>query len=138
MGSEHAVLNPKSAQTWLTRELKEMGKGPLEPMIDPISADGDLARIHLRAFVASRYNPDLLLEAYIRTANEYHGEIRTLEQYWQAAVARAVFPTVNMEEFIRAMKKQSYPAMHHSVVYKKLYRPAYRIVALAFCPRTWL
>jgi len=138
MGSEHAVTNPASARNWLKRELAEMGEGPTEPLIAPISADGRIARIHLRPFVAAGYDPDLLLEAFIRTANEFHGDVLLLEQYWQAAIATAKFPAAEMEEFIRSMKEQNYPAMHHSSEYEKLYRPAYRVVALVFCSDKWL
>jgi hypothetical protein len=138
MGSGHAVTNPESARDWLVRELAEMGEGPTELLIDPISPDGRIARIHLRPFVAAGHDPDVLLDAFIRTANEYHGDVRLLEQYWQAAMATSKFPAVEMEEFIRSMKVRNYPAVHHSTEYEKLYRPAYRVVAGTFCPDTWL
>lgn len=138
MGSEHAVADPESARHWLARELLEMDEGPLEPLVDIISADGDIARIHLRPFVESGHDPDLLLEPFIRTANEYHGETCLLKKYWQAAVALADFPTAKMDEFFHSMEKQSFPAVHHSPEYRLDHRPAYRIVALAFCPGSWL
>jgi hypothetical protein len=68
------------------------------------------------------------LSAFIRTANEYHGDIHTLEEYWQAAVTIARFPLRAMDEFIQSMKTQCYPAVHHSPEYERLYSPAYRVV----------
>ena len=138
MGSEHAVTDTQSARNWLTRELAEMGEGLLEPLIAPISADGEIARVHLRPYIAAGHDPDLLLEAFIRTASDYHGDVRLLEQYWQAAVTTAKFPAAKMDKFFLSMKAKFYPAVHHSTEYEKLYRPAYRVVALAFCPDTWL
>jgi hypothetical protein len=138
MGSEHAVSNPESARDWLTRELAELGEGPREPLIDPISPDGKIVRIHLRSFVAAGYNPDELLDAFIRTANEYRGDVRLLEGFWQAAIATFKFPTAEMDEFFQSMKANNYPAVHHSPEYEQLYRPAYRVVALAFCQPLWL
>ena len=137
MGSEHAVPNPESARNWLTRELAGMGEGPLEPLIDPISADGEIVRIHLRPYLAAGNDPDALLEAFLRTANEYRGEIRLLEGYWQAALATKKFPAAEMEEFIQSMKVKKYPAVHHSAEYEKSYRPAYRVVARVFCQDGW-
>lgn len=137
MGSEHAVSDPESAQNWLVRELTEMGEGVLEPLIDPISADGEIVRIHLRPYVAAGHVPDLLLDAFIRTANEYRGDVHLLERFWQAAVNLEYFSAAKMEEFIRSMKTQNYPAVHHSPEYERLYHPAYRVVARAFCPETW-
>jgi hypothetical protein len=137
MGSEHAVPDSETARTWLTRELADMGAGIPEPLIDPISADGDIVRIHLRPYLAAGHEPDLLLEAFIRTANEYIGEARRLEGYWQAAVNAARFPAEMMDEYIQSMKARSYPAVHHSPEYGRSYRPAYRVVVLAFCPQNW-
>lgn len=138
MGSGHAVTNPESARDWLVRELAEMGEGPPEPLVDPISADGKVARIHLRSFVAAGHDTDVLLDAFIRTANDYHGDVRLLEQFWRATMATEKFPAGEMKEFIQSMKAGNYPAVHHSSAYEQLYRPAYRVVALAFCPGTWL
>lgn len=138
LGSEHAVSDPESARNWLNRELVEMGEGPMEPLVDSISADGEIVRIHLRPFVVARRDLDILLEAFIGTANEYRGDVHLLEGYWQTAMALARFPSVEMDKFIRSMKENNYPAVHHSPIYEKLYHPAYRIVARAFCPPTWL
>ena len=138
MGSEHAVSDIDSARNWLTSELAEMEDGPPEPLIDPISADGGIVRVHLRPFFRAGHNPDALLEAFVHTANGHHGIIRLLEEYWRAAMATAKFPAREMEEFFRSMKEQDYPAMHHSSEYEKLYRPAYRVILLTICPKTWL
>lgn len=138
MGSGHAVSDIESARSWLTRELVEMGKDPPEPLIDPISPDGEIARVHLRPFVAAGLDPEILLDAFIRTANEYHGDVRLLERFWRAATAIPLFPAARMDEFIQSMKVQNYPAVHHSPEYEQLYRPAYRVVALVFCPAIWL
>jgi len=138
LGSEHAVSDPEIARNWLTRELSEMGEGPPEPLIDPISPKGKIVRVHLRPFVVAGHDPDVLLDAFVRTANEHHGDLRLLEQLWQAAIATTKFPVEEMEEFIRSMREQDYPAVHHSYEYEKLYRPAYRILALAYCPDKWL
>jgi hypothetical protein len=34
-----------------------------------------------------------------------------------------------LKAFFDKMEAQGFPAMHHSEVYKRLYRPAYRVVA---------
>lgn len=137
LGSEHAVSKPELARNWLTRELAEMGEGPAEPLIDPISPGGGIVRIHLRSFVAAGYDSDLLLDAFIRTANEYQGEAYLLERYWQAAVEIATFPKLKMNKFFHSMQAKYYPAVHHSSKYENLYRPAYRVVATVCFPEIW-
>ena len=134
MGSEHAVSNREAVERWMTRELAEMGDGIVEPLIDPISHNGEIVRVHLRPYVAAGHDPMLLLDAFIRTANEYHGNAQFLEQYWQDAVKMDIFPVSEMDGFFRGLKEKCFPAVHHSAEYERLYQPAYRVVSLALCP----
>ena len=132
LGSEHAVSDFESAQNWLIRELAEMGAGPAETLIDPISPDEKIVRIHLRPFASARHAPELLLEAFVRTANEYRGDVHLFEEYWRAASRMSIFNPEEMDKFMQSMKAKNYPAVHHSSVYEKLYRPAYRVVLTMF------
>ena len=132
MGSEHSISSADSARQWLQRELAEMGSGPEESLVDPISADGQVVRVHLRSFVAQGGDPETLLNAFIRTANEYHGSQRVLKEYWNTAADMQQFPSSEMNEFIESMKVNSFPAVHHSADYERLYRPAYRVVYRKF------
>ena len=128
MGSEHAVASAEGAREWLERELVEMGTGPQEPMLDPICTDGQIVRLHLRPFVAQGGDTVTLLNAYIRTANEYRGDPHVVREYWNAANAMQHFPSASMNEFMEAMRTKKYPAAHHSPEYERLYRPAYRVI----------
>jgi hypothetical protein len=137
MGSEHGVPDLDTARNWLTRELFEMGEGFSEPLMDPISADGEIVRVHLRPYISAGYAPDLLLDAFVRTANEYKGDARTLEIYWQAATKMGCYSSVEMDEFFDPMKTRDFPPVHHSSEYVHIVCPAYRVMALAFCPKIW-
>ncbi len=134
LGSEHAVSDRGSVERWLTRELAEMGEGIPEPLIDPISHNGEIVRIHLRPYVAAGHDVMRLLDAFIRTANEHHGDIQVLEQYFQDAVTMDIFPRSEMDDFLQELIGKGYPAVHHSAEYERLYKPAYRVVSLVLCP----
>jgi hypothetical protein len=137
LGNAHAVSNADAAKNWLTSELKEMGEGPAEPLIDPVSPNGEIVRVHLRPFITAEYDPDLLLDAFICTSKEVYGDAHLLKEYWQAAINTAYLPLAEMDKFFRSMEAENYPAVHHSPQYENLYRPAYRVVALVFCPEIW-
>ncbi len=128
LGSEHAVTDPEAARRYLGRELAEMGDGLPEPLLDPLSEETGIIRVHLRPYAAAGGDPDRLLEAFLRTANEFHGDTQTLERYWFVATDLGYFPADRMDKFIRSMRNQHYPAVHHSPDYQRLYRPAYRVV----------
>jgi hypothetical protein len=128
LGSEHTISSHEDARTWMERELAEMSAGHDEPVIDPISDDGQILRVHLRPFIVQGGDPETLLNAFIRTANEYRGDVQTLKNYWNIAASLGYFPAAEMEDFIQSMQAQGYPAVHHSPEYERLYRPAYRVV----------
>jgi hypothetical protein len=132
LGSEHAVANPESARKWMEREIAEMGDGPSEPVGDPISPDGEIVRVHLRAYVLRGDPIEKLVEAFVRTASEHRGDIALLENYWAIAVRLGSFPATDMDNFFQPMKAENYPAVHHSSEFKKAYSPAYRVIARKF------
>lgn len=128
LGSEHAIPNPEGARQWMAWELTGMGFGPTEPMIDPISADGQIVRVHLRPFVAQGGDVESLAVAFLRTANEFQGNRQVLWEYWNTLTEMQFLPASELHEFIESMQAQEYPAVHHSPEYESLYRPAYRVV----------
>ena len=134
LGSEHAVANPEDARRWLEQELATLGSGPDEPLIDPISPDGRIVRVHLRPFAAQKGNPERLLQAFIQTANHYRGSRKELARSWAEVVRLAVenalpFSADEARAFGTKMADAGYPAVHHSKIYTVEYRPAYRVIA---------
>ena len=137
LGSEHALTDVAGVRRWLEMELAEMGLGPAEPLLDPISADGGIVRLHLRPFVAEGGDPSALLDAFVRTAQEFHGSVETLRRYLRYAVkidlgGNLPFTVEAMVHFFAHMETLGFPAAHHSDQYERAYRPAYRVVHRAY------
>jgi hypothetical protein len=132
LGSEHAVANAESARNWLLNELTAMGTGTDEPLIDPLSDETGIVRIHLRPFIALGGDPETLLSAFIRTANEFSGDVQTLQNYWNIAYGLGRFSPRELDGFIQSMQEKSFPAVHHTLEYERLCHPAYRVVARQF------
>jgi hypothetical protein len=133
MGAEHAVSDVKTAGRWLRHELQGLGDGPEEPLSDPLSPDCSLVRLHLRPYVAAQGDPNALLDAFVRTAREYHGNVHTLQHYWHIADRLATagllpYTPAALQEFFTAMQARAFPAVHHSAAYTHAYRPAYRVI----------
>jgi len=139
LGSEHAVRDRAQAERWLERELAQLGDGPPEPTIDPIAPDGRVVRVHLRPFLAGGGDATELLDAFMRTSNEFRGSHERLRSYWATAEALAADGSLpvsraDTEAFGRRMEGAGYPAVHHSAAYGAAYLPAYRVVARAYLP----
>jgi hypothetical protein len=134
LGSEHAAGDMTAAARWLERELAGLGPGPAEPLVEPISPDGRIVRVHLRAFVAAKGDPVRLLKAFGQTAANFPGTRAALPAAWQQVVQLAEanglpFPAEAARDFGEKMAKAGYPAVRHSTVYTENYRPAYRVIA---------
>jgi hypothetical protein len=139
MGSEHAVTDEVRARAWLVREVADLESGPDEPLLDPISADELIVRVHLRPFARLGLDFETLLAAFLRTGKEFRGSAdRIGESFSEAArLAREgliAFAEADVRSLICRMKASGFPAVHHSAVFHAEYRPAYRVVARAFLP----
>jgi len=138
MGSEHAAPDEAAARAWLQRELRSLGEGPGDPLIDPISPGGEIVRVHLRPHLAAGYEPERLLEAFLRTGREYRGSTERLAEWGRLAVQMAEAGRLPFGREMRALLEertaQGFGSAHHSRQYGESYRPAYRVVAAAFLP----
>ncbi len=134
LGSEHAVLDASHAKKWLEQEMAALGDGPVEPLLDPISPDGKISRLHLRPCLKLGVPGGVILEVFLRTATEWHGAPGTLEAYGKIAARQAELENWHIsrqeiDDFFTAMAGENFPARHHSQVYSTSYRPAYRVVS---------
>ncbi len=143
MGSEHAVIDEAHGREWLTRELKGLGSGPEEPLLEPISGDRLIVRVHLRPFARLGLDSEVLLAAFLRTGKEFRGSTDRIEESFSDAARLAregliAFDEAYVDGFFARMKAAGFPAIHHSAVFQAEYHPAYRVVARAFLARELL
>jgi hypothetical protein len=134
MGSEHAVKDIQSARDWLSNELINMGSISADPLFDEISPDGEILRIHLNPYIDHGGDTETLLQAFVRTANEYEGSLEKLKRYWTSVEQLADSSQINFQlddlrNFIIKLDSKGYPAIHHSPKYENAYNPHYRVLA---------
>ena len=140
MGSAHAVLNRDNSRARLEMELAGLTAAPpyldAEPLIDPISEDGGIVRVHLRPFARLGFPVETLLEAFMRTTQEFPGSIETLKLYLAEAAETSEneglsFSVRQLTGFFHHRAREGFPQVHHSDEYRRAYLPAYRVVAAA-------
>lgn len=143
MGSEHAATDEAGARKWLVEEIRNMGNGPDERLIDTIAPDGIVVRVHLRPLVQAKLDTEQILQAFIKTAQEFHGSTERLELFGKESAdvaAEGIFPFSAQEvtAYIERMKEKGFPAVHHSPAFESMYRPAYRVVDRNFLPASFI
>ena len=134
MGSEHALADEARAREWLNRELATLGPSPAEPLIDPISPDGRIVRVHLRPFRRLRLPPENLLQAFLETAQQVAPSNERFSELAAAASQASqqgllAFTAAQVDAYMAQRQDSGHPPVHHSPRYVQLYRPAYRVVA---------
>ena len=133
-GPGHAIPDADAAASWLDRELEDLG--PLLEAEQPCEVLGGspiLVRVNLRPFAAGGGDAAALLDAFVVTAGEIHGQpgqigeaieivVRWLHSDGKKELADS------LEHLGAKLESKSYPAIHHSEAYIEAYRPAYRVI----------
>ena len=137
MGSAHSVRDAAEAREWLAREARDLAPGPAEPVVDPISPDGDMVRVNLRPYLAAGGELAALAEAFVRTAHTYRASLPRLEEYLAyverlTEAGRLPVSAAGLRAYCDEMRKRGYPVPEHSARYVEAYHPAYRVLLRAY------
>lgn len=142
MGSEHAADDREHARSWLGKELANLEPAHEEPLLDPISADSRILRVHLQPFKERNLPAELLLDIFTSTSQKYRGSLQKLDADWRAAEEMSAagllhLDPIEMRNFFDRRRVEGFPAVHHSSAYSRAYHPAYRVVAVELLPPAW-
>lgn len=138
MGSEHAVSDRSTAAAWMEREWAEMGDGPDEPLVDTLGTPARFARVHLRPWRRAGGAPDVLVDAFVQTANSSGADTAAvscaLDQMTGLAERSSRWEPAAVQGLVTEQRAAGYPAVHHSARYEESVRPAYRVVDVMLVP----
>ena len=136
MGAEHLVSDRQRVKAYLDEELQTTSLDDLMPWYyEPCGVNGQYIRVSIRAIKENLITEDLLLDAFIRSANsekrpsveswrdEWHKIISTIDQM------EIGLPRLGQDRaFIDSILTVGKYAISHSPEYREAYRPHYRIV----------
>ena len=138
-GPGHMVTDRDACLDWLKAEYADIRQeyggqtGAGIPLTEDIG--NGFARINLAALDTDALSLEELADWFIRSANCASGDTgrfsEKLEQlknsYWDLPFA---FTYGELTDFLEKYKAAGCPAVHHSELYRLLYRPAYRVVKI--------
>lgn len=129
-GGGHLISNVDACLAYLRAEWERTPFDPEAPLIEDIG--GGVIRVMLSAVVDAN-TLERLGEDFIRSAANVHGTqegfleklavLRTM-----TAEGKFAFSLRELDEYLAAYEKAGYPAVSHSEAYRRLYRPAYRVL----------
>ena len=125
LGPEHVISDAMEFKANLERELANLKPDFDQPLIESIRPDGRLARIHLRAWLATGQDLDILVADCLKAGDQAwntHEEFSSLWSYYLTTV------NINPSDFPWQVTEYKLPAIHHSKKFNLTYSPAYRLV----------
>ena len=136
MGAEHLVSDRQRVKAYLDEELQSTSLDSLKTWLyEPCGVDGRYVRVSIRAIKEGLIKEDMLLDAFIRSANtsgrpsvdswrdRWHVIIGTIEQM------QLQLPNYDKDkQFIESILSAGKYAISHSPEYREAYHPHYRIV----------
>ena len=136
MGAEHLVSDRERVKAYLDEELQTTSLDDLMPWyFEPCGVNGQYIRVSIRAIKENMIAEDMLLDAFIRSANS--GKRPTVESWrdrWHKIVGTIDQLELNLPNyqqdraFIDSILSVGKYAISHSPEYREAYHPHYRIV----------
>ena len=136
LGAEHLVSDRQMVKAYLDEELNNTSLDDLMPWYyEPCGIDSSYYRVSIRAIKESLVSEDLLLNAFIRSANtEKRPSVESWSKRWHKIIGtinQMKLDLPNFQEdkqFIDSVLSVGKYAISHSPDYREAYHPHYRIV----------
>ena len=136
MGAEHLVSDRQRVKAYLDEELNTISLDDLMPWYyEPCGIDSSYYRVSIRAIKESLVSEDLLLNAFIRSANsEKRPSVESWSERWHKIIGTIDQMKLDMpnyqedKQFIDSVLSVGKYAISHSPDYREAYHPHYRIV----------
>ena len=139
MGAEHLVSDRQRVKAYLDEELQTTNLDELMTWYyEPCGVNGQYVRVSIRAIKENLVSEDLLLDAFIRSANsDKRPTVESWRDRWHKIIGTIDQMGLNLPHyqqdrtFIDSILSVGKHAISHSPEYREAYRPHYRIVEMS-------
>jgi len=134
MGNEHLMNDTTAVRMYLEEEFTSIDSSSQEPLIEYLTSDSSIARVHLRAWKKQKRNQEKLFQAMVMTASAVQPSTDLLLEFWNDVETLAEKGTIpfnkrELNEYFQKMEQQNFPPVHHSKIFRNSFHPAYRIIS---------
>ena len=135
MGAEHLVSDRERVKAYLEEELTTTDINDLpEWYYEPCGIKGRYVRVSLRTVKEGLITEDMLLDAFIRSANTKRPSVKSWNRKWHKIIGTIDRMNLNLpdydreKQFIDSLLSVGRYAISHSADYREAYHPHYRII----------
>ncbi len=127
------IMGP-GAWDYLKREGEslDLAYQPEESLMESVSLDGSVVRVNLRPFLRGGYPLKSLMDAM--KASTIQGRASEFLELWDAFAelvfrGRLTINSADVNEINKSLNRIIPQPMHHTLEYREVYHPAYRVVS---------
>ena len=135
MGADHLVSDRERVMSYLDEELTTADIDDLpEWFYEPCGIKGRYVRVSLRTVKEGLITEDMLLDAFIRSANTKRPSVKSWIRKWHKIIGTIDKMNLNLpdydreKQFLDSLLSVGKYAISHSSDYREAYHPHYRIV----------
>jgi hypothetical protein len=136
MGAEHLVSDSERVKAYLDQELETTTLDDLLPWYyEPCGIDSNYYRVSIRAIKEDIISEDLLLDAFVRSANSVvRPSVESWRDRWHVIIGTIDKMKLNLphheedKQYIDSILSVGKYAISHSPEYREAYHPHYRII----------
>lgn len=133
LGNEHLFHDTASVHAYLLKEFATVPGSDSEILVENITPDSSIFRVHLRAFKHQGGDPDRLFKTMLASAHTFKKSEKRFKRflrYFEKSYSRSLKKELqsDLPSFMKMMRKNKFPAVHHSAHFRERYHPAYRII----------
>lgn len=130
-GGGHLIKDPEKSLEMLRREFSEVEKEPGAELYEYIG--NGISRVNLSAIYESAYPLEALNRDFVSSAENRKGSLDSFLNKLSAVSSEFEkigfgFEKAEFEAYICEYKAAGCPMVSHSEIYRKAYKPAYRVV----------
>lgn len=137
-GGIHYIHEMASVRNDLSIEWRRLNDSFFdEPLIEHIDPQKKLIRVNLRPFKDQNGTPEQILSLFERSLKASEPDENRLTLYWEEAIKMAEemelpFSVKIMTDYWETMKMSGFPPARHSKGYRKIHKPAYRLILFKY------
>jgi uridine kinase len=135
-GGGHMILDEEESLARLQAEWTSLNR---EDRLDTPLEDigGGFCRLHLSSITDCGIAPATVNRLFVLSSNSVVGTVLSFEQ--KLLVLRKCcedgalpYSAKDLDSYLNEYRSNGYPPLHHSEIYRRLYRPAYRVIKREF------
>ena len=130
-GGGHLISDPEKSLEWIRREYAETTSDSSAPLLEDIG--NGIARLHFQPLDISKLSLEDVNALFVRSAEVHKGDMENFRRKLELLEENFAdigfsFDRAALNDYLKRYREAGCPMVSHSEVYRKAYKPCYRVI----------